>query len=115
MHLREKLLGSFLHQTFSRLMHFNLGELAFLPGSATAKPDVLYIHIPFCESLCPFCSFHRVLLKNAEVARDYFHTLRQEIRLIAEKGHLPTIVYVGGGTPRHGFAGGALCGHPGQE
>ena len=99
MHLREKLLGTFIQKTFSRLMHFDLGDLAFLPDAASARPDVLYIHIPFCESLCPFCSFHRVLLKNTDDARNYFETLRQEIRLIAEKGHLPSIIYVGGGTP----------------
>jgi len=99
MRLREKLLGTFLHNTFTRLMHFDLGNLAFLPDASSARPDVLYIHIPFCESLCPFCSFHRVLLKNTDDAREYFESLRQEIRLVAEKGHLPSIVYVGGGTP----------------
>lgn len=99
MHLREKLLGTFLHKTFTRLMHFDLGDLAYLPDSTSARPDVLYLHIPFCESLCPFCSFHRVLLNNHDTARVYFQTLRQEIILIAEKGHQPSIVYVGGGTP----------------
>ena len=87
MHLTEKLLGTFLHKTFTRLMHFDLGGLAYLPDSTSGRPDVLYLHIPFCESLCPFCSFHRVLLKNTDDASDYFETLRQEIRLIAEKGH----------------------------
>ena len=98
MHLRARLLGSYLHHTFSRLMHFQLGAPVSLPDASDDNPDVLYIHIPFCESLCPFCSFHRVLL-NTEVAREYFRTLHNEIKLVAEKGYKPTVVYVGGGTP----------------
>ena len=86
MHLRARLLGSYLHHTFSRLMHFQLGAPVSLPDASDDNPDVLYIHIPFCESLCPFCSFHRVLL-NTEVAREYFRTLHNEIKLVAEKGY----------------------------
>ena len=99
MHIRDKLLGGYLHQTFSRLMHFRLGDPVVLPDATHIQTDVLYIHIPFCESVCPFCSFHRVLLKNTDAAREYFRTLRQEIRLIAKKAYQPSIIYVGGGTP----------------
>lgn len=58
----------------------------------------LYVHIPFCEVLCPFCSFHRVQFR-AEQARNYFTSLRQEIRLYHAAGFKFTGVYFGGGTP----------------
>jgi len=58
----------------------------------------LYVHIPFCEVLCPFCSFHRVQHRTAQ-ARAYFASLRTEIRLYHAAGHQFTGVYFGGGTP----------------
>jgi coproporphyrinogen III oxidase-like Fe-S oxidoreductase len=79
-------------------MHFQLGLSKALPEVGSKQPAVLYIHIPFCESLCPFCSFQRVLLTLPK-ATTYFKALRQELRIIADKGYQPRIVYVGGGTP----------------
>lgn len=80
------------------MAHFDLGAPVELPDASRVQPDVLYVHIPFCESLCPFCSFHRVKLdRNAAIP--YFNSLRTEIRAVAEKGFKPTVVYVGGGTP----------------
>jgi coproporphyrinogen III oxidase-like Fe-S oxidoreductase len=58
----------------------------------------LYVHIPFCEVLCPFCSFHRVQHCH-EQARRYFAALRDEIRLYADAGYEFSGVYFGGGTP----------------
>ena len=58
----------------------------------------LYVHVPFCESLCPFCSFHRVQFRP-EKAQAHFEALRREIRMYYERGYRFTDVYVGGGTP----------------
>ncbi len=58
----------------------------------------LYVHIPFCASLCPFCSFHRVQHCHGQ-AVPYFAALRAEIRLYHEAGYRFTGVYFGGGTP----------------
>jgi coproporphyrinogen III oxidase-like Fe-S oxidoreductase len=98
MRTTDRLLGRYLRGAFANLAHFDLGAPVALPEASRAHPDVLYIHIPFCESLCPFCSFHRVKLdRNAAIP--YFNSLRTEIRAVADKGFKPTIVYVGGGTP----------------
>ncbi|MDJ0928344.1 MAG: coproporphyrinogen III oxidase family protein [Gammaproteobacteria bacterium] len=59
---------------------------------------LLYLHIPFCEALCPFCSFQRVAYKD-DKARPYFAALRDEIRYYHKLGFQFTEVYVGGGTP----------------
>jgi len=91
-------MDAYLRRSFARQMNFELGIPQALPGVTAQQPKVLYLHIPFCESLCPFCSFHRVLL-NLPRAATYFRALRQELRIIADKGYQPEIVYVGGGTP----------------
>lgn len=68
-----------------------------LPNSGRG-PVLLYVHVPFCEALCPFCSFHRVLLKQPKAKR-YFTALRKEICAYKEAGFVFDDVYVGGGTP----------------
>ena len=58
----------------------------------------LYVHIPFCEVLCPFCSFHRVQHCHAPALR-YFTALRAEIERYHAAGFKFEGVYFGGGTP----------------
>ncbi len=94
----ERLLDAYLRRSYASQMYFQLGTPQALPDVGRIQPAVLYIHIPFCEFLCPFCSFHRVLL-NASKATMYFSALRRELRIIAAKGYQPGIVYIGGGTP----------------
>lgn len=73
------------------------------PGSAagTAAPRALYVHVPFCPSVCPYCDFHKMLRSEPLVAR-YLDRLEQEIHDLAAAypGALHT-VYFGGGTPSH--------------
>ena len=82
----------------------NRGYLKFGESpAATPSPDkntqyLLYLHIPFCAVLCPFCSFHRVLFKEDRAAR-YFSALRDEIRNVTAAGFRFNEVYIGGGTP----------------
>jgi menaquinone C8-methyltransferase len=58
----------------------------------------LYIHIPFCRKLCPFCCFNRYLFVE-DKARAYFRSLRQELDMYIQKGFTFAEVYIGGGTP----------------
>ena len=98
MSLTDRLLNTYLRRSFDQQMSLEIGRPAVLPDATESQPAVLYVHIPFCESLCPFCSFHRVKLQKAK-AQVYFRALWQELRVIADKGYQPKIVYVGGGTP----------------
>ncbi|WP_332871146.1 coproporphyrinogen III oxidase family protein [Shewanella sp. Bg11-22] len=59
--------------------------------------ETLYIHIPFCHTLCRFCSFHKVKFQET-LAREYFKALRQEIREVISRGYRFNRVYIGGGT-----------------
>jgi len=58
----------------------------------------LYIHIPFCRTLCPFCCFNRYLYKEAE-ARRYYKNLRKELDFYIRRGFKFSNFYFGGGTP----------------
>jgi len=58
----------------------------------------LYVHIPFCRSLCPFCCFNRYLF-DEDLARRYFKDLKQEVDMYRARGFSFSNVYFGGGTP----------------
>ena len=67
-------------------------------ANVPSSPVFLYVHVPFCEVLCPYCSFHRVHFEERR-ARRYFAALRREIRRYQSEGYVFSGVYVGGGTP----------------
>lgn len=69
-----------------------------LPQRNKDIPLLLYLHIPFCEELCPYCSFHRVVFKE-DIARAYFKSLRKEIVMYKDHGYDFKALYIGGGTP----------------
>jgi oxygen-independent coproporphyrinogen-3 oxidase len=59
-----------------------------------------YVHVPFCERICPFCPYDKVRA-DRDLAVRYFAALRQEIAGYADqRGGRPfSSLYVGGGTP----------------
>ncbi|MBI2814001.1 MAG: coproporphyrinogen III oxidase family protein [Opitutae bacterium] len=69
-----------------------------MPAPPRTGSTCLYVHIPFCEALCPFCTFHRVLHCRPQAQR-YFAALRRELRFYHNAGHAFSGVYFGGGTP----------------
>jgi len=90
------LIRIFRHRTRGFLkMEESDGAVPAVPRDAGCY---LYVHIPFCEALCPFCSFHRVQHCHQQ-ARRYFAALRKEIGLYHRAGFEFSGVYFGGGTP----------------
>lgn len=63
----------------------------------TTAPLGLYLHIPFCRALCPYCTFPRGLY-DADLKRRYVAALAEEIRRAGDGSDVDTI-YFGGGTP----------------
>jgi oxygen-independent coproporphyrinogen-3 oxidase len=57
----------------------------------------LYVHIPFCHSICSYCDFVR-FVKNDEVVDTYTDKVIKEIKTKCRNHKFKTI-YVGGGTP----------------
>jgi coproporphyrinogen III oxidase-like Fe-S oxidoreductase len=94
----ERPLLAVLRREFGRAMHFAEDDASTAMPTAPARACQLYVHVPFCEVLCPFCSFHRVRFDAARTAR-YFDALRREIALYHADGFRFADVYVGGGTP----------------
>lgn len=83
---------------FARSMRFEEGVTPRIPEVTQQKPRLLYLHIPFCEKLCPYCSFNRIVFDES-LCRDYYHALRLELLLYKKRGYDFQGVYVGGGTP----------------
>ena len=62
----------------------------------------LYIHLPFCESLCTFCGCHKRITKRHEMEQPYIDAVLKEWRLYTELFSTKPIVkeiHLGGGTP----------------
>lgn len=70
---------------------------------ANAKSGIsIYIHLPYCESLCTFCACNRVITKNHKVEDVYIKTLLAEWkRYLSLFDEMPIIreLHLGGGTP----------------
>jgi coproporphyrinogen III oxidase-like Fe-S oxidoreductase len=95
----ERPLLRVVRHEYAQAMRFAEDDDAFTAmPAAPAAPCQLYVHVPFCETLCPFCSFHRVRVNPARTRR-YFDALRREIALYHQAGFRFRDVYVGGGTP----------------
>ena len=75
---------------------------AWLAGLPAGTPLSLYVHIPYCESLCWFCGCHtKATLQYAPVAA-YLRALYEEIALVSAalpEGCSVKSIHWGGGTP----------------
>jgi coproporphyrinogen III oxidase-like Fe-S oxidoreductase len=69
-----------------------------ITGAGVDEGMTLYVHIPFCRTLCPFCCFNRYLF-DRDKAKVYFKSLKKELDLYVERGFRFSEFYFGGGTP----------------
>jgi oxygen-independent coproporphyrinogen-3 oxidase len=70
-------------------------------GQANA-PLSLYVHIPFCDTICYYCACNKIVTKHKFKVDPYLDDLEKEIGLIRELFHEPPVVtqlHFGGGTP----------------
>ena len=94
----ERPLLTVVRREYAAAMRFAEDDASAVMPAPPAAPCQLYVHVPFCEVLCPFCSFHRVRFNPSKTQR-YFDALRREIALYHDAGFRFCDVYVGGGTP----------------
>jgi coproporphyrinogen III oxidase-like Fe-S oxidoreductase len=94
----ERILTEYLKRKNQQTLRLERFDNIQPPEPAQGKEYLAYIHIPFCEELCPYCSFNRIPLEEG-LAAQYFNALKQELRMYADLGFRVTSVYVGGGTP----------------
>ena len=67
-----------------------------------AYPLSLYVHIPFCESLCYYCACNKIITKHYERGAEYLRYLEREVDLnIAHlgQGQVVSQLHLGGGSP----------------
>ena len=57
----------------------------------------VYIHIPFCQSICSYCSFTKFFYNEKQVDF-YLDSLKKEVQE-KYKGEIIKTIYIGGGTP----------------
>lgn len=57
----------------------------------------IYIHIPFCNSICTYCDFCKILY-NKKYINDYLDNLEKEIK-VRYKSEIVNTIFIGGGTP----------------
>ena len=66
------------------------------------RPLSVYVHIPFCESLCYYCACNKIITKHHEKAAPYLRYLAKEIELYTAAvgmGQSLSQLHLGGGTP----------------
>ncbi|MBX9901867.1 MAG: oxygen-independent coproporphyrinogen III oxidase [Burkholderiaceae bacterium] len=71
-------------------------------SNQTKPPLSLYIHIPFCASICYYCACNKVITKDHGRSKKYLTYLEKELTLIRQ--HLPeretlSQLHLGGGSP----------------
>lgn len=71
-------------------------------AGSMALPLSIYVHIPFCDSVCYYCACNKVITKHHERAAEYLRYLSREVELQVQhfgKGHSVSQLHLGGGTP----------------
>jgi oxygen-independent coproporphyrinogen-3 oxidase len=79
-------------------------EAAIDLADKNASPVSLYMHLPFCESLCLFCACNVIIQKDKSVTAPYLSLLKMEVDRIARgvsRGRSVTQFHWGGGTPTY--------------
>jgi oxygen-independent coproporphyrinogen-3 oxidase len=71
-------------------------------AAAMVLPLSLYVHVPFCESLCYYCACNKIITKHHDRAAEYLRYLSREVDLHTAQlgtGQVVSQLHLGGGTP----------------
>lgn len=99
----QNLAVKYAHHSIQKSL-YNEFNIKILQDNETYKKQpqadrkyMLYAHVPFCHTFCPYCSFHKYHYEK-ELAKSYFRHLREEMIQVKEAGFDFASMYVGGGT-----------------
>jgi oxygen-independent coproporphyrinogen-3 oxidase len=73
-------------------------------SNQSGKPLSLYVHIPFCKTLCYYCACNKIVTHNQERVQKYMGHLDQEIDMqsaLFDKNRKVEQLHFGGGTPTY--------------
>ncbi len=96
--LSERMLTTVVRECTKRYLNLKPTAETHMPGPDPSKRYMLYMHVPFCERLCPYCSFNRFPFSQ-DRAKPYFANMRKEMLMLKDLGYDFDSVYIGGGTP----------------
>ncbi|MCE9682285.1 oxygen-independent coproporphyrinogen III oxidase [Halomonas alkalisoli] len=71
---------------------------------AAPKPLSVYVHIPFCKSLCYYCACNKIITHNTDRASEYLAWLKHEVQTqgaLFDESRRMTQLHLGGGTPTY--------------
>lgn len=111
--MRPELVAKYRHQRVPRYTsypaspHFTDAVTAdtyrdWLRAADPASSLSLYLHLPFCKSMCWYCGCHTTLVRHEEPVWSYLAALSTELRNVAgllPEGPVVRHVHFGGGTP----------------
>src|SRR5436190_20440182 len=70
-----------------------------MPASTAQPIHDIYVHIPFCARICPYCAFYKDLLDRSQAGRFCEAILRELHQQCVNFALTPQTIYIGGGTP----------------
>jgi oxygen-independent coproporphyrinogen-3 oxidase len=73
-------------------------------SNLSGVPLSLYVHIPFCHTLCYYCGCNKIVTRNQDRVRSYLDNLYREIDMQAElfdRSRVVEQLHFGGGTPTY--------------
>ena len=94
----DRFVDTFGPEQYRRALELRAQQVA----AGTAVPLSLYVHIPFCESICYYCACHKVVTRHHERAGEYLEALKREIDLhvaVLGRHQALTQLHFGGGSP----------------
>lgn len=104
--MKEKLypISHHFYPILDHELHYELNDYIdeFHKSSITTQDNLIYIHIPYCESICMFCPFHIGVAKSKEEEYSlYTQYLIKEMELLSKSMENTVVkcIYFGGGSP----------------
>lgn len=73
-------------------------------SNASGVPLSLYVHIPFCHSLCYYCGCNKIVTRNQQRVQKYMRNLYREIDIqsrLFDRKRVVEQLHFGGGTPTY--------------
>ena len=96
--LSERMLTTVVRACTNQYLKLEPAQEERVPLPRPGQKYMLYMHVPFCERLCPYCSFNRFPFDEKR-AVPYFESMRKEMMMLKDLGYDFESLYVGGGTP----------------
>jgi oxygen-independent coproporphyrinogen-3 oxidase len=89
-------------EAFDSTAYTHLLQQRLSDAISQTRPLSLYVHLPFCESLCYYCACNKIITKQHHQVAPYLVYLERELRLITAHIGQQQIVnqlHLGGGSP----------------